>query len=113
MENFVCVLNIQFSFYYIYRFGPEERHGGFPFTFNQQFKLAIAFTEKEFLTAVDGYNFCSFAYRMPNLLQNLVGFKVTCINGLHMHVTGVDHLQMGDALCTNFEKYSKFDYECA
>ncbi|XP_037946644.1 32 kDa beta-galactoside-binding lectin isoform X2 [Teleopsis dalmanni] len=94
-------------------FGQEERHGGFPFTFNQQFKLAIAFTEREFLTAVDGYNFCSYAYRTPNVLQTLVGFKVTTINGLHMHITGVDHLQLGDPTCTSFEKYSKMNHECA
>ncbi|XP_053962692.1 32 kDa beta-galactoside-binding lectin isoform X1 [Anastrepha ludens] len=96
-----------------FEFGQEERHGGFPFVFNQQFKLAIAFTKLEFLTAVDGYNFCSYAYRTPDVFTNLVGFKVTCINGLHMHVTGVDHLQMGDPSCKGFEKYSKHDYECA
>ncbi|KAI9576603.1 32 kDa beta-galactoside-binding lectin [Glossina fuscipes] len=96
-----------------FEFGPEERHGGFPFIFNQQFKLAIAFTDKEFLTALDGCNFCSYAYRTPNILQNLVGFKITCINGLRMHVTGVDHVKLIDALCTGFEKYSRVDYECA
>uniref|UniRef100_A0A1A9X4T3 Galectin n=1 Tax=Glossina brevipalpis TaxID=37001 RepID=A0A1A9X4T3_9MUSC len=96
-----------------FEFGPEERHGGFPFIFNQQFKLAIAFTEKEFLTALDGYNFCSYSYRTPNILQNLVGFKITCINALRIHVTGVDHVKLNDALCTGFEKFCRYDYECA
>ncbi|XP_075165586.1 32 kDa beta-galactoside-binding lectin [Haematobia irritans] len=96
-----------------FEFGQEERHGGFPFAFNQQFKMAIAFTEHEFLTAVDGYNFCSYTYRTPNILQKLVGFKIACTKGLHMHVTGVDHVQMGEPLCTGFEKYTRFDYECA
>ncbi|XP_013097256.1 32 kDa beta-galactoside-binding lectin isoform X2 [Stomoxys calcitrans] len=95
-----------------FEFGQEERHGHFPFVFNQQFKLAIAFTESEFLTAVDGYNFCSYAYRTPNILQKLVGFKIACTKGLHMHVTGVDHVQTGNSLCRGFEELTRFDKEC-
>lgn len=95
------------------RFGTEERHGGFPFVFNQQFKLALAFTEREVLTAVDGFNFFSYNWRTPSAMMNLVGFKVTAINGLVVQITGVDHVQTGDPACTGFEKYSRHDYECA
>jgi len=96
----------------LYSFGTEERHGGFPFVFNQQFKLALAFTDREVLTAVDGYNFFSYAWRTPNAMANLVGFKVTSISGLVVQITGVDHLQTGDPTCGGFEKYSRHDYEC-
>ncbi|XP_016984943.1 32 kDa beta-galactoside-binding lectin [Drosophila rhopaloa] len=95
-----------------FEFGNEERHGGFPFVFNQQFKLALAFTDREVLTAVDGYNFFSYAWRTPKAMMNLVGFKVTSINGLVVQITGVDHLQTGDPTCAGFEKYSRHDYEC-
>ncbi|XP_033246658.1 32 kDa beta-galactoside-binding lectin-like [Drosophila miranda] len=95
-----------------FEFGAEERHGGFPFKFNEQFKLALAFTEREVLTAVDGFNFFSYAWRTPNAMLNLVGFKVTCLYGLVLQITGVDHLQTGDPTCTAFEKYSRHDYEC-
>lgn len=94
-----------------FEFGPEERHGGFPFTFNQQFTLAIAFTEHEFMFAIDGRPYCSFAYRTQHALQNLVGFKITCLNGLRMDVTQVDHVQMGDVTCRGFESYSAYGYE--
>lgn len=44
---------------------------------------------------MDGYNFFSYTWRTPNAMMNLVGFKVTSINGLVVQITGVDHLQTG------------------
>lgn len=96
-----------------YEFGAEERSGGFPFIFHHQFMLAIAFTEHKFLFALDGNPFCTYAYRTQNALANLAGFKITCLNGLKMHVTQVDHVQMGDVTCKGFESYSEYGNEIA
>lgn len=89
-----------------YEFGPEERDGGFPFRFNQQFRLAIAFTKNAFLFAVDGRRFCTFAYRKSRLLDTLTGFIIKTNNGMRMQVTSVDHLTSNDMDCSEFEKYS-------
>ncbi|XP_055390538.1 32 kDa beta-galactoside-binding lectin [Condylostylus longicornis] len=88
-------------------FGEEERSGGFPFVFDQQFTVAIAITEKEFLFAVDGRRFCNFVYRSSDLLQNLVGIKVTSDYGMFVNITAVDHFQMPDKACVNFESFCK------
>lgn len=87
----------------------EERDGGFPFIIDQQFKLAIAFTETEFKFAVNGQLFGSFQYRSPNQLAVLNGFKTYCGNGMQLEVTGVDHMNMGFPDCEAFETYSDPD----
>lgn len=93
------------------RFGNEERNGGFPFVIDQQFKLAIALTPKEFRFAVDGVYFTSFAYRSGHGIDKLNGFKVGTSNGLYLEITSVDHLQMDSSNCDGFEEYSHPDYD--
>lgn len=91
-------------------FGHEERDGGFPFVFDQQFRLAIGFTPKEFVFAVNGRRFASFAYRSPNLLKGLNGFKIKGNNGMYVEVSSVDHMKMDSPDCQGFERYSSLNY---
>lgn len=96
---------------FIFRYGQEERGGGFPFALDQQFKLAIALTETEFRFAVNGEYFTSFSYRTPNLLEKLIGFKVTVRYGMHIEINSVDHIQLDDENCDEFISYSSPDVE--
>lgn len=89
------------------RFGVEERDGVFPFFIDEQFKLAIAFTQNGFKFAVNGRGFGStFGYRSNVQVGRLNGLKITSSKGMHMEVTGVDHMHTGDPECTDFEAYS-------
>lgn len=94
-----------------FRYGSEERDGGFPFKFDRLFCLAIAFTEKEFRFAVDGTYFCSFPYYTPNLLEVLNGFKIITCNGMQVQVYSVDHIKLFNADCDNIEKFSTYGYD--
>lgn len=96
-------------FVFIFRFGREERHDGFPFKIDQQFKLAIAFTDNCFKFAVNGKKFTEFNYRSPNVLPKINGIKVTTKNGMNVEITGVDHLHMGVTDCAGFEEHSHPD----
>lgn len=88
------------------RFGAEERDGAFPFFIDEQFKLAIAFTATEFKFAINGKKFAHFSYRTVHQLERLNGLKITAGRGMHMEVTGVDHMHMGDPECADFQTYS-------
>lgn len=89
-----------------YSFGVEERFGEFPFVLEQQFKLAIALTPKEFRFAVDGVFFSSFVYRSECGIDKLNGFKMGTSYGMYLEITSVDHLQMDTKDCEGFEDYS-------
>lgn len=91
------------------RFGVEERSVGFPFVLEQQFKLAIALTPKEFRFAVDGVYFGSFAYRSEFGMNKMNGFKMGASFGMYLEITSVDHLQMDSNDCYGFEEYSEPD----
>lgn len=89
----------------------EERHG-FPFSIEQQFKMAIAFTETSVNVAVDGDRLFSYAYRYSNaFLDTLMGVKFGTGNGLQLEVQGIDHMNMGMSDCEGFETYSHPDVQ--
>lgn len=92
-------------------FREEERHGDFPFVFDQQFKLAFAMSSTHFLVAVDGKRFCSYKYRTQNQLEVVNGFKMFCLDGLRLEVAGVDHIYTGSTTCMDFEGFSNPDTE--
>lgn len=94
-----------------FSFGAEEKDGRFPFVHDQEFKIAFGFTEHEFLVAIDGSKFTSFKYRTTSVFNTTVGLKVTCLNGLKIHVTSLDHVLMGNSECKGFENYSRPDAE--
>lgn len=89
----------------------EERFGDFPFVFDQQFKLAFAFSTSHFLVAVDGKRFCSYKYRTQDQLDVLNGLKLLCVDGLRLEVTGIDHIYSGSPSCVDFETYCNPDME--
>lgn len=89
----------------------EERKGDFPFVIDQQFKLAIGFTETAFKFAVNGKFFAQFNYREQNVLPNLNGLKLVCGNGMEIEISSVDHLNMGVDDCEGFESYSDPDVQ--
>lgn len=89
-----------------FRFEREEKDGPFPFCIDQEFKLAFGLTKTKFKFAIDGNYIGSFTYRQKNLLDVLNGFKIHGRSGLSVDVTSVDHLNMGDSKCKNFEIYS-------
>uniref|UniRef100_A0A1I8QF82 Galectin n=1 Tax=Stomoxys calcitrans TaxID=35570 RepID=A0A1I8QF82_STOCA len=102
-----------------YIYSRNETEGGFPFEFNKPFRLGIACKESEFLIAVNGLYFCSFAYansshcilhgnqNITNVLSNIVGPKVFSRNGADVRITEIDHIILDNPECTTFEKYTK------
>lgn len=99
------------QFFHSFQHEREERHGGFPFFIDKQFRLAIGFTETEFKFAVNGAVFASFKYRSVNQLEILNGLKITTENGLHVEVTRVDHWNSGSVDCETFDQVSHPDVE--
>lgn len=95
--------------FFIHRFGIEERGGSFPFALEQQFKIAIAMTPKEFRIAIDGVYFTSFAYRSGYGISKMNGLKMSASYGMYLEITSVDHLQMDSSDCDGFEEYSEPD----
>lgn len=91
---------------YAFSFGEEQRTGGFPFVFNQQFKIAIAITDRDFRLAVNGRCHSMFPFRTFNQLDKLNGFRVGVSYGMHIEITGVDHLALGPGGHEGFELYS-------
>lgn len=89
-----------------FRFNPreEEKGGGFPFVFNQTFKVAIGFGETAYRIAVNGRFFCEFKYRA--LINNISGLKVSEKNGMILNVLEVDHTNL-DKTLRNFEALSR------
>lgn len=92
-----------------FRFGAEQRSGNFPFTFNQQFKLAIAITERDFRLAVNGHFHSTFLFRSFNQLDKLNSFRIGVSYGMHLEITGVDHLPLDSSGHEGFERYSSPD----
>lgn len=92
-------------------YSREERSGEFPFALGVQFKLAIAFTDNEFRFAVNGKRFGTFLYRSKNVLERLNGAKVIGSFGLNVEVTSVDHMDMANNECTDFEQFSHYDIQ--
>lgn len=89
----------------------EERHS-FPFTIDQMFKMAIAFTESSFEVSVDGEKLFSYRYRTSNsFLDTLMGLKFQVGNGMHLEVQGIDHMNMGMSDCEGYETYSHPDVQ--
>lgn len=84
----------------------EERSGNFPYRINEQFKLVFGFTESQFKFAVNGRYSGAYNYRTPNQLDALNGFQISCSTGMIIEVTSVDHYNMGDSECNEFELYS-------
>jgi len=74
----------------------EERHGGFPFTFNRIFKIAIGFGLTGFKVAVNGAYFCDFKYRAK--IEKFSGIKTTENNGLILNILELDHYWLDSAL---------------
>lgn len=87
----------------------EERFGGFPFAIDQQFKLAIALSDKDFRFAIDGQFYSTFAFRPPTVLDKLNGFKISTSYGMFIEITSVDHLTLDSDDCDDFASYSNPD----
>lgn len=98
-------------YFNIFSFDVEERFGGFPFALEQQFKLAIAMTPRDFRLAVDGAYFTSFNHRSEYGIDKLNGLKMGTLYGMYLEINSIDHLQMGSSDCNGFEEYSHPDNE--
>lgn len=77
----------------------------------QQFKLAIAMTPKDFRFAVDGFPFVSFIHRSEHGIDKLNGFKMGTSYGMYMEITAVDHIQLDSSDCDGFEDFSHPDID--
>lgn len=82
----------------------EERHGGFPFTFNRIFKIAIGLGTTGFRVAVNGANFCDFKFRAK--VEKFGGIKMTENNGLILNILELDHFWLDSSL-KSLENLSK------
>ncbi|XP_061393759.1 uncharacterized protein LOC133329286 [Musca vetustissima] len=81
-------------------FGIEEIHGDFPFDrFPVTCKFAFGFTAEKILVAKDGRFLFDFNFRTLNVLSELSGLKILCLQGMSVHVKAIDHLQMEDPQC--------------
>lgn len=100
---------LYFWIFFRWSFSKEERDGVFPFTFNVQFKLAIAFAEHEFKFAVNGIPFESFGYRTRHQLDVLNGMKLIGSYGMNVEVTSVEYAQTGSRECRGYEILSHPD----
>lgn len=96
---------------YRWNFQQEERDGGMPFTVNIQFQMAIAFTRTQLLVAIDGEEFCTFAYRSKNQLSKLNSIKMLGSYGGHLEVNALDHVLGGPDDCMDYERFSDPDLE--
>lgn len=92
-----------------FSFGIEERYGAFPFTLDEQFKLAIGITDTGFKFAVNGEFFGRFGYRTENPLPLLNGLKFATGNGMHLAITEVDHIVTGTPDCDDIVTMSHAD----
>lgn len=91
----------------------EEISTEFPFNFNQQFKLSMAFTNIEFKVAVNG----AFLMRFPlsnieledgqSLWEILTGFQIKTGLDMDVKVSRVQHQILGSN-CDGFEQLSAF-----
>lgn len=93
------------------RFIREERDGVLPFFIDEQFKLAIAFGAHEFKFAVNGNPFGKFDYRSAQQLTKLNGLKIMAARGMHLEITGVDHVQTGEPDCGDWQTFSHPDVQ--
>ncbi len=100
-----------FCFYSDSSFGIEERYGTFPFAIDEQFRLAIGLTDKEFKFAINGEFFARFGYRTANPLVSLNGFKLGTANGMHIAVTEVNHVVTDTMNCDDIVSMSHPDYD--
>lgn len=100
---------MEFSYQYFifnFSFGVEERYGTFPFTIDEQFRLAIGITDTGFKFAINGELFGRFGYRTENPLPLMNGFKLTTGNGMHLDVTEVDHIVTDTSDCDDIVRMS-------
>lgn len=85
----------------------DIRPSPFPIHMNQQFKLAVGFSNSSFSIAINGIRTTTFPFRDGNhiIFANATGFNVSQNNGLTLDVKGVDH-NVSDANCSGFERFS-------
>lgn len=103
-QNFNLFIFKWFYFHFRFNANEAEKSGGFPFVFNQTFKVAIGFGETSFRIAVNGRLFCEYKYRA--LINNIGGLKVSEKNGMILNVLEVEHSNM-DKTLRNFEALSR------
>lgn len=85
----------------------------FPFDVNQQFKMALAFTDNEFKVAVNGGFLMSFPLASieleegQSLWEILTGFQIKSGLDLNVKVSRVQH-EILNSGCDGFEQLSAF-----
>lgn len=83
----------------------------FPFDINQQFKIALAFTDNEFKVAVNGSYLMSFSLDNidledgQSLWEILTGFQIKAANDLNVKISRVEHF-VESSNCDGFESFS-------
>jgi hypothetical protein len=83
----------------------------FPFDINQQFKIALAFTDNEFKVAVNGSYLMSFSLDNidledgQSLWEILTGFQIKAANDLNVKISHVEHF-VESSNCDGFESFS-------
>lgn len=87
----------------------EERYTNFPFTIDQQFKIAIGITDKYFKLAIDGLLHSNYQFRTENLLNILTGIKMETSNGLRLEITSVDFFDIGKPNCDDYESLCSYN----
>ncbi|CAO1408990.1 unnamed protein product [Diamesa serratosioi] len=82
----------------------EETYGGFPFEYNQTFKLAIGFEENGLRISINGQFFCEFPYKTRLNLYS--GLKIREKDGMILDVQQLVHFKIDENLY-NLDTFSK------
>lgn len=92
----------------------ETRSDTFPFALNQQFKIALAFTDSEFKVAVNGRFLMDFSLDHIDLEDGeslwdiLTGFHIKATSDMKLNISRVEHT-VTDKDCDGFESYSNLN----
>lgn len=82
----------------------EETYGGFPFEYEQTFKLAIGFEENGLRISINGQFFCEFPYKTRLSLYS--GLKIREKDKMTLEVQQLIHFKIDENLY-NLDTFSK------
>lgn len=109
------IIIIKYLFLYSCSWSDNEiRSDSFPFVMNQNFKIAIAFSDKDLKVAVNGHFLMNFALDHIDLEDDeslwdiLTGFHIKAASDMKINISRVEHT-VADRDCDGFENYSNLN----
>lgn len=81
-----------------------ETYGGFPFEFENLFKIALGFDSKVVRISVNGKFFCEYPHKAR--LSSISGLKIREKNNLSLHIQELHHYKVSENL-HNLDSFSR------